>query len=293
MAYKKPIFLFIIFFFILLLLFGCVQSNPISFDGSNALSYIERQLEFGPRIPGSASSFAMKDFLKREMELFGWIVEYQNFSFDEENLTNIIAKSSKSLPKIIIGTHYDTRALSDNELSQSLKQTPVPGANDGASGTAVLLELGRILTREKLDIWLVFFDAEDQGNLKNWEWSIGAQYFVNQLNFTPENVIIIDMIGDANLEIYKEKNSTASLVESIWYEAEKLGYKSFFIQDYKYSIIDDHLPFINKGIPTCLIIDLDYPYWHTTKDKLDKVSANSLEIIGDVLISWLSTHTRK
>lgn len=293
MAYKISTPLFIIFFFILTLLFCCVQSKPISFEGSKAIYYIERQLEFGPRIPGSASSDAMRDFIKKELELSGWIVENQNFIFDQENLTNVIAKSSNSPPKIIIGTHYDTRALSDNELSQSLKQTPVPGANDGASGTAVLLELGRTLSREELDIWFVFFDAEDQGNIKNWEWSIGAQYFVNQLNFSPEYVIIIDMIGDANLEIYKENNSTSSLVESVWYEAEKLGYQSYFIQDYKYSIIDDHLPFINKGIPTCLIIDLDYPYWHTTKDKLDKVSGKSLEIIGDVLVSWLSTHTKK
>ena len=293
MAYKIFTPLFIIFFFFTTLLFGCVQSKPISFDGNNAMYYIERQIELGPRIPGSASSVAMRGFIKKEMELSGWIVENQNFTFDQENLTNVIAKSSNSPPKIIFGTHYDTRAFSDNELSQSLKQTPVPGANDGASGTAVLLELGRTLSREELDIWFVFFDAEDQGNIKNWEWSIGAQYFVNQLNFPPEYVIIIDMIGDANLEIYKEINSTASLVESIWYEAEKLGYQSYFIQDYKYSIIDDHLPFINKGIPTCLIIDLDYPYWHTTKDKLDKVSGKSLKIIGDVLISWLSTHTKK
>ena len=293
MPYKISTPFVIIFFFISILLFGCVQSKPTSFDGSNAIYYIERQIEFGPRIPGSASSDAMRDFIKREMELSGWIVKNQNFIFDQVNLTNVIAKSSNSPPKIIIGTHYDTRALSDNELSQSLKQTPVPGANDGASGTAVLLELGRTLSREELDIWFVFFDAEDQGNINNWEWSIGAQYFVNQLNFPPEYAIIIDMIGDANLEIYKENNSTASLVESIWYEAEKLGYQSYFIQDHKYSIIDDHLPFINRGIPTCLIIDLDYPYWHTTKDKLDKVSGKSLEIIGDVLTSWLSTHTKK
>jgi len=293
MTYKISTPLFIVFFFIPTLLFGCVPSNPITFDGSIAMKYIERQIEFGPRIPGSASSASMIDFVKKEMEFSGWIVENQNFIFDQENLTNVIAKSSNNPPKIIIGTHYDTRALSDNELSQSLKQTPVAGANDGASGTAVLLELGRTLSREELDIWLVFFDAEDQGNLGNWEWSIGAQYFVDQLNFQPEYVIIIDMIGDTNLEIYKENNSTASLVDTIWFEAEKLGYQSYFIQDYKYSIIDDHLPFINKGIPTCLIIDLDYPYWHTTNDKLDKVSCQSLEIVGDVLTSWLSTHIKK
>ena len=291
MGYKifSPYFIIILFS---ILLFGCVQSKPISFDGSNAINYIEKQIDFGPRIPGSDSSNAVKELIKSELESTGWIVENQNFIFDHVNLTNIIAKSSNSPPKIIIGTHYDTRAFSDNETSLSQKKIPVPGANDGASGTAVLLELGKILTREDLDIWFVFFDAEDQGNLENWEWSIGAQYFVNQLDSAPEYVIIIDMIGDENLEIYKENNSTISLVDSIWHEAEKLGYESYFIQDYKFSIIDDHLPFIDKGIPACLIIDLDYPYWHTTEDTLDKVSENSLEIVGNVLISWLSTHAK-
>jgi Zn-dependent M28 family amino/carboxypeptidase len=274
------------------LLFGCIQSKPNSFDGNNAINYIEKQIEFGPRIPGSDSSNAVEELIIIEMESSGWIIKNQNFVFDRKNLTNIIAKSSDSPPKIIIGTHYDTRAFSDNESSLSLKKIPVPGANDGASGTAVLLELGRVLSREEYDIWLVFFDAEDQGNIGNWDWSIGAQYFINQIEFTPDFVIIIDMISDTNLEIYQEIYSTISLVESIWYEAEKLGYESYFIQDYKYSIIDDHLPFIDKGIPACLIIDLDYPYWHTTEDTLDKVSDNSLEIVGNVLISWLSTHAR-
>jgi len=291
MAYKifSPYF---IITFISTLLFGCVQSKLISFDGSNAINYIEKQIEFGPRIPGSDNSNAVKELIETELQSTGWVIEYQNFIFDHIDLTNIIAKSSDNPPKVIIGTHYDTRAFSDNESFSPKKKTPVPGANDGASGTAVLLELGRVITREKFDIWLIFFDAEDQGNIGDWEWSMGAQYFVDQLDSTPEYVIIIDMIGDENLEIYKEKNSTISLVDSIWYEAEKLGYETYFNQDYKFSIIDDHLPFIDKRIPACLIIDLDYPYWHTTEDTLDKVSANSLEIIGNVLISWLSTHAR-
>jgi len=291
MGYKRFIPYFIIAL-ISTLLFGCAQSKQISFDGDNSIKYIEKQIEFGPRIPGSDSSNAVKELIRTELESTGWVVENQNFIFDHKDLTNIIAKSSNNPPKIIIGTHYDTRALSDNESLSSQQKIPVPGANDGASGTAVLLELGRVLTREEFDIWLIFFDAEDQGNIGNWEWSIGAQYFVDQLDFTPDYVIIIDMIGDTNLDIYKENYSDISLVDSIWHEAENLGYDSYFIQDYRYSIIDDHLPFINNGISACLIIDLDYPYWHTTEDTLDKVSSNSLEIVGKVLISWLSNHVR-
>jgi len=160
MAYRIFISSFVIIL-ISILLFSCVQSKPISFDGSNAINYIENQIGFGPRIPGSKSSDATKNFIKKELESSGWIVENQNFIFAQKDLTNIIAKSSNLLPKVIIGTHYDTRAFSDNESSLSLKRTPVPGANDGASGTAVLLELGRVIKRDKFDIWLVFFDAEE------------------------------------------------------------------------------------------------------------------------------------
>ncbi len=291
MSYKILIPLFIIAL-ISTLLFGCAQSKIISFDGDSAIKYIEKQIEFGPRIPGSDGSKAVKELIRTELESTGWEIENQNFSFDHKDLTNIIAKSSDNPPKIIFGTHYDTRAFSDNESLSSQKIIPVPGANDGASGTAVLLELGRVIAREEFDIWLIFFDAEDQGNIGNWEWSIGAQYFVDQLNFTPDYVVIIDMIGDTNLEIYKEIHSNVTLVDSIWHEAEKLGYDSYFIQDHKYSILDDHLPFIERGITACLIIDLDYPYWHTTEDTLDKVSSNSLETVGKVLISWLSNHAR-
>jgi len=287
--YKKKFPQFIAIIFTTLLL-SCIQENPASFNGNNALNYVQKQVEFGPRIPGSSNSNALKSFLEKELEFSGWNVEFQNFIFDDEELTNIIAKSSDNPPRIIIGTHFDTRELSDNESLDSLKKIPVPGANDGASGTAVLLELSRVIKKEDYDIWLLFFDGEDQGYIKDWDWSMGARYFVNHLILKPDSVIIIDMIGDANLNIYKEKSSTNSLVEAIWNQAEKLGYGSHFIQEYKYSIIDDHLPFIENGIPACLIIDFDYPYWHTTNDTPDKISANSLEIIGNVLISWLSEY---
>ena len=291
MDFKIKFSLFIIFF-ISTIFVCCVQTQPKSFNGNNAFNYVQKQIEFGPRIPGSSNSDVLKKFIAKELEFSGWLIDYQNFIYDQQILTNIIAKSSNNPPKIIIGTHYDTRAFSDNESSIFLRKTPVPGANDGASGTAVLLELSKTIKREDFDIWLLFFDAEDQGNIDSWDWSVGAQYFVNQLKFSPDSVIIIDMIGDANLNIYKEKSSTSSLVEAIWQEADKLGYETHFIQNNKYTIIDDHLPFIEKGIPACLIIDFDYPYWHTTDDTLDKISATSLEIIGNVLMSWLSSNNK-
>jgi glutaminyl-peptide cyclotransferase len=283
----NPLYLLIIPVVFNLCISACSQMTNEIFNTENVMEYIDHQLSFGPRIPNSSGSISAQNFIQREMENSNWLVERQVFEYNDIPLTNVIAKSSLNPPRLIIGTHYDTRAVSDNETYSEKQLTPVPGANDGGSGTAVLLELGNKIKKSDLDAWLVFFDAEDQGRINNWEWSIGAQYFVDHLETIPEAVLIIDMIGDQNLEIYMEKNSDILLTKSVWEEAEKLGFSSFFIPKKKYSIIDDHLPFINKGIPATLIIDIDYPYWHTTKDTSSNISQDSLKIIGTVLLSWV------
>ena len=138
------------------------------------------------------------------------------------------------------------------------------------------------------EIWLVFFDLEDQGRIEGYDWILGSQFFVDQLNEKPDAVIVIDMIGDEDLQIYKEKSSTQTLVNEIWQVAKDLSYEEIFSDEEKYSILDDHTPFLNAGIQAIDIIDFDYPYWHTTADTADKVSAESLEIIGNLLFAWLN-----
>jgi Zn-dependent M28 family amino/carboxypeptidase len=166
----------------------------------------------------------------------------------------------------------------------------VPGANDGASGVAVLLELARSLPKTLHgQIWLVMIDNEDNGDIPGWDWLLGSQAFVNQLKGKPDAAVIIDMIGDADLNIYMEKNSNRQLNIQIWNQAASLGYGQQFIDSYKYQMIDDHVPFLNAGIPAVDIIDFDYPYWHTTQDTVDKVSAKSLQAVGDTLRGWLLT----
>jgi Zn-dependent M28 family amino/carboxypeptidase len=138
-------------------------------------------------------------------------------------------------------------------------------------------------------VWLVFFDAEDNGMIAEWDWIMGSQAFVDQLDGQPDAVVIVDMIGDADLKIYREKNSDPRLTQEIWRVAEALGYSDHFIASSKYRIIDDHIPFLEAGIPSTDIIDFDYPYWHTIDDTLDKVSSESLEIVGNVVLTWLLT----
>jgi Zn-dependent M28 family amino/carboxypeptidase len=189
---------------------------------------------------------------------------------------------------IIIGAHYDSRRLADNDPIPELADKPVPGANDGASGVAVLLELARVLPNDlNHEIRLVFFDAEDQGNLNNWEWIVGSTAYAASLDTKPEAVIIIDMIGDKDLKVVKERYSTPELVDSIWLTAKQLGYGDIFVDSGSLQIMDDHLPFLNAGYAAVDIIDFTYPAWHTSQDTPNQVSASSLEIIGNVLYAWL------
>jgi len=269
------------------LIFIATSCSPSSFDENRSFHYLTEQLAIGYRIPGSQASGETSQYIQKILEGNGWEVEFQDFDFEGVTLRNIVASKSSSSPEIVLGTHYDTRQLSDQEPTQIKKGNPVLGANDGASGTAVLLELSHQLDSDYHNIWLVFFDGEDQGRIDSWPWSVGAEYFTANQEKYPGKVVIVDMIGDKDLEIFKEKNSSKELTDEIWAAAKKAGYEDFFINQEKYSLIDDHLPFLNRGIPAALIIDFDYPYWHTNYDDIEKVSPDSLRIVGEVLMNWI------
>ncbi len=282
---------FVLLFFLFLIGSGCrSQTTEHNFSGESAYQYVQAQLDFGARIPGSSALLSTSHYIQDTLTQNNWQVETQDFHFMDVPLSNIIAKKGEGEKIILIGAHYDTRAVADQESDIDLQSTAVPGANDGASGSAVLLELSRVLELPAgAQVWLVFFDGEDQGHLNDWGWSVGSDYFVHQLNEKLYKVIIIDMIGDEDLHIYQEKNSTTTLMTEIWQVAAELGYDSQLIPEYKYAMIDDHLSFLNQGIDTVLLIDFDYPYWHTTHDTIEHVSPASLQVIGDVLVNWILT----
>lgn len=261
-----------------------------NFNGSLAYKDVMVQIELGPRIPGSTAHQETINYIVSEMKKNGWTTEIQSLKLMGKPVQNVIAKPGRGKPWIIFGAHYDSRIYADQDPIEGNKTKPVPGANDGASGVAVLLELGRVLPKE-LDkpIWLVFFDSEDNGNIDGWDWSLGSQAFVDSLEEKPDAAVILDMVGDKNLNIYKEKNSDPTLSDAIWADASELGYSQQFIKSYKYRMIDDHIPFLQAGIPAVDIIDFDYPYWHTTQDTADKVSPDSLKIVGDTLFYWINT----
>ncbi len=259
-----------------------------TFDGQSALAAVATQVAFGPRIPGSSGHAQAQEWMRVELTDAGWESRIQSTERLGHPVENIIAYRGDESPKIIIGAHYDTRMVADNDPDEAKRLEPVPGANDGAAGVAVLLELARVLPEDSIPVWLVFFDTEDNGRIEGWDWILGSQAFVEGLDFHPEAVVIVDMIGDADQNIYIERNSNPALVNEIWGIAAELGYQESFIATAKHSMLDDHTPFLQAGIPAVDIIDFDYPYWHTTADTVDKVSAESLETVGRTLQEWIT-----
>jgi glutaminyl-peptide cyclotransferase len=264
------------------------EADPVKFDGQRALADVYTQVAFGPRTPGSSGHAQVQEWIRLELEMAGWMVEFQESDEMGHPIRNIVAKRNDLPPQIILGAHYDTRFFADEDPDPAKRTEPVPGGNDGASGVAVLLELSRTLSDEETAIWLVFFDAEDNGRIEGWDWILGSRAFVAQNIIAPEAVVIVDMIGDADLRVYMEKNSDPSLRAEIWKTAGELGYGNVFIPQIKYSMLDDHTPFLEAGIPAVDIIDFDYPYWHTVEDTADKISAQSLQIIGETLQVWIT-----
>lgn len=263
-------------------------AEPVMFDGQRAYADLQTQVAFGPRIPESEGHAKIRQWMREELLAAGWQVEVQESEALGHPVLNIVAKRGAEGPQIILGAHYDTRMFADNDPDPANHSKPVPGANDAASGVAVLLELARTLPEETVPVWLVFFDAEDNGRIQGWDWILGSREFVRLNPIQPQAAIIVDMIGDADLNIYKERNSNPALTDSIWETARSLGYGSKFIPEYKHSMLDDHTPFLEAGIPAVDIIDFDYPYWHTVQDTPDKVSAESLQAVGETLQVWVT-----
>jgi len=272
---------------------GCSENSKTEkeipgFDGERAYSDVKYQVSLGPRIPGTTGQDQILKWLNEELTQYKWDVELQVHEIKGKTITNLIASRGEDGQYILLGAHYDTRIFADLDPDPELRNSPVPGANDGGSGVAVLLEMARILPDDlPMPVQIVFFDAEDNGGIGDWDWILGSRAFVQQLEIPPEAAIIVDMVGDADLNIYKEHNSNDDLMEQIWEKARLLGYDEVFLSEYKFSVLDDHTPFIEAGIPAVDIIDLDYPYWHTTADTEDKVSVESLQIVGDTLLTWI------
>ena len=264
---------------------------PLVFQGDRAYAQAAAQMAYGPRPTGSAALRSLGDSILAELGRQGWQTRAQEFTYKNTPVRNLIASKGQSGDVIVIGAHYDTRRRADQDPQHP--DQPVPGANDGASGAAVLLELARVLDVQAAGkrVMLVFFDAEDNGGLDGWDWIAGSRQFANELDryapATPAAVVVVDMIGDAEQELYFDRNSDLRLSADIWGVAGRLGYGAQFVPATKWSMLDDHTPFVERGIRSVDIIDFDYPHWHRVTDTLDKLSPASLERVGRTLEVWL------
>jgi len=271
---------------------GCAPAAPRPFSGAEAYSLAEEFLEFGPRVSGTEANRRAGDWILDQLREAGW----QTFT-DEGEYRNTavrnIAGWKGSGPVVILGAHFDSRRCADQPQGGCAQ--PVLGANDGASGVAVLLELARALNLDwnSRQVWLVFFDAEDNGRLDGWDWIAGSRQFALRVKDAREDgdefsaMVLFDMVGDSDQRFYFEGNSDPALRAEIWSAAGTLGFGEFFIPEQKLVVLDDHVPFRDLGIPSVDIIDFEYPHWHTTGDTLDKISAASLERAGRTVEVWL------
>jgi hypothetical protein len=289
----------------LLLLFSACDkeaTQPLTvpaFDGQAAYELLVKQCDFGPRVPGTAAHDSCRAFLVGELQKYADRVAEQKF---EEHLatlnktvkmTNIIASfDMAATQRILLCAHWDSRPWADQDPDSSKHKEPVPGANDGASGVAVLLEVAKVLkhTPPPVGVDIIFFDGEDAGISGQSEtYLAGSRYFAQtkDVRFNPMMGILLDMVGDADLQIYREQYSVdyaSSVVDRVWSLASRIGVAEF-MPTVKHAVTDDHLPLLNVGIPVIDIIDFDYDYWHTVSDTPDKCSAQSLEKVGRVVLA--------
>lgn len=269
-------------------------SQTGGFDGAKAYQQVAKLVSFGPRPPASDAIHRTQDYIHSQLTGFGCTVDEDSFSaqtpIGSVAMKNIVAKVPGTGPGIILLlTHYDT-----------LRLDGFVGAEDGGSSSGLLLEMARVLCREKpraSAVWIAFLDGEEAQMVKNGvaQWSdedsvygsreLAARMAISGKLKSVRAVILADMIGQYNLRIERETNSTRSLTDFVWNIASRLGYGNIFVSQ-QGTVEDDHLPFLKRDVPAVDIIDLDgYQYWHTTQDTLDKVSAASLAAVGHVILT--------
>jgi glutaminyl-peptide cyclotransferase len=258
------------------------------FDGQKAFTHVVKQVRFGPRPSGSAAIGQLQDYIQSELASYGCKVDVDSFSADTPvgrlPMKNIVAKVPGDKPGIImLATHYDTKRLEN-----------FVGADDGASSTAVMLELARLLCAKHgaYQVWVTFFDGEEA--MKQWsdtDSRYGSRQMAAKMAISGDlaktkALLLADMVGNRPLRFLRDDNSTPALTDLLWKTAAKLGYSSVFV-DESSPIEDDHLPFRKRSVPVVDVIDLveiQGTYWHTPQDTLDKVSAKSLAITGHVFL---------
>jgi Zn-dependent M28 family amino/carboxypeptidase len=266
------------------------QAQAPKFDSTRAYGHLRDQVEIGPRVSGTPANTKTREYILSTLKTIGIKATEQPFEgrtpLGPVKMVNVIATLPGTRPeRIVIGSHFDTKLF---------REFRFVGASDGASSTGALLELARVLKDRPrpFTIELLFLDGEEAvGNWTATDSTYGSRHYVQaaQQSGSLKSIkafILLDMIGDKDLNIRREANSTPWLTDAIWSAAKRLGHSRYFLSE-STPIEDDHLPFLQAGVQSVDIIDLDYHAWHTADDTLQNVSANSLQIVGDVVLGAL------
>ncbi len=293
-----------------------LQENALLFNETAAYNHIESQLDFGFRVPGTSDHFNCSKWINDQISIHVDETIQHNFTIQKENQSsyscqNILGKLNTEKDNIVIlASHWDSRNVAEKDyFNQSL---PIPGANDGASGVGVLIELARVLKlyQEYLDceVWFLFLDAEDQGysggmyGLEGWNWAEGAMNFTENIddfyNSQQEEIecfILLDMVGGFDLEFIQESRTNNDLHKAIFGLGQNLGYSVAFPENpKKMSITDDHVAFDEIGIPVIdLTIDFiagNWTFHHTHSDNLSNIDTKNLKITGQTIEAFIKTY---
>jgi Zn-dependent M28 family amino/carboxypeptidase len=267
-----------------------VQIAPkVAFDSSKAWEHLRKQVALGPRPSGTPAIVETRKYIIDQLKTFGIEAKEQPFigmtPLGEVSMANVIATIPGRRPdRIVLASHYDTKLY---------REIRFVGANDGASSTAALLELGRVLKsrQNELTVELLFLDGEE-ARMPEWRGTdntYGSRHYVQAAQKSGslqslKALVLLDMIGDRDLVIKRDANSTPWLVDVIWSAAARLGHGSTFSNQLT-TIEDDHIPFLRAGVASTDLIDLENPTWHTAQDDLDHVSAKSLQVVGEVVVA--------
>lgn len=296
-------------FVVAVLVLSCRErpKPPQEFVGTSSFSYIQSQVAFGPRVPGTPAHEKMGDWLDSLLRQRADTVVVQSWTHltaakTKLPLRNFIARFNPAADKrLLLLAHWDSRPVSDSPTSRDSSHA-VLGANDGGSGVALLLGVADVLKRTPpaIGVDLLFVDGEDYGDFTKSpnDVLIGSRYYgAHQLaGSRPLYAVLFDLVADKDLQIYQEGNSLVGapeVVELVWDTAKELGYGGYFIASPRHTLIDDHLELQKAGIRAIDVVDFDYPAWHTQYDTIDKVSAASLQVVGDVAVELIRREGRE
>lgn len=286
-----------------------INTPLVSFDADSAYAYVAKQVTFGPRVPNTEAHAKTGQWLAAELRRHGATVIEQKAdlkAFDGTILksTNIFGQfNPEKKDRILLLAHWDSRPWADKDPDPSNHKKPVDGANDGASGVGVLLELARQISMAGISkgIDILFVDAEDWGSDGDEDsWALGTKYFVENMpvkGYSPQVAVLLDMVGGKDATFCREyfsERSAPQISQQIWDIAERNGYGRFFLNKLGSAILDDHVQLIKAGIPAIDIIEYHpedetgfNPHWHTIYDNMDGISKETLGAVGNTVLSWL------